>query len=300
MRMDVEVSNGKLRINGTDHNVPNIDLNEVVGQGANGIVLLGQHHYMKRRVAVKIWMRLWQRDTRDKFEQGIREVNKASEIESDNIARVYDAGKLGEFFYAVFEYVEGITSKRWLSEHKPNLLSRLRFASSITNDVFSFHYKGVIHGDLHTDNILVMKPYVTSLTNGIFTPDYKIVDFGTSHFSPKGFSEKRHWNIFNKTIIKLLQPLNIQTLWGNKYPHGEAIMYVHQWYYSFFEEIPNMIRSFGMNLIADPNDASKWTKNPGDEAPQYSDDSIRAKLQRMRATGTLVLKPEAIGIIHID
>ena len=307
--MNFEISSGKLRINGAEYSVPNIDLEKVVGQGANGIVVLGQNRYMNRRVAVKIWMLLRQGDRRDKYEQGIREVNKMAEIEDRDIARVYDAGKLGEYFYAVFEFVEGITCKQWHWEYKPNLLTRLNLASSIMHSVFSLYRRGIIHGDLHSENILVMEPNLRYLQHSvIYSPVYKIIDFGTSYFSPEGYSEKRHWNIFKSTIIELLRPFNIQTLWSNKYPHDQIKMYkkewssvpVFQWYYTFFEEIPNMIRSFGIDLNADPNDSSKWNSGPSDEAPQYPDENIRNILQDMRSKGELILKPEKIGIIHSD
>ncbi len=298
--MDFEISNGKIRINGSEYSVPNIDLVKIVGQGANGIVVLGQNRYLNRRVAVKLWMPLKKGDRRDKYEQGIKEVNKAAQVENRNVAKVYDAGILGEYFYAVFEFVEGITCKQWLNQYKPNLLSRLRLASSITGNAFSLYYDGVIHGDLHGNNILISKPFASDLSHGILIPNFKIIDFGTSYFSPKGFSEKRHWNILKSTVIDLLRPFNIQTLWENKYPYDQPIAYAQGWYYSFFDEIPNMIKSFGIDLVADLNDFSKWKKGPSDAAPQYPDDHIKAILQQMRAKGDLVLTPEMIGIIHID
>jgi protein kinase-like protein len=283
--------------------IPNVRLDGVLGMGANGVVFSGQHVYIDRRVAVKIWVRRKGRDARDKATQGLQEINKASRAESRYAIRVYDAGILPSenIVYAVLEFVDGVTCTQWLSRQHPNLFSRLWLARSLTRGLFPLAFEGMIHGDPHGGNIMVLPPFAAS-HNGILNPEFKLVDFGTSYFTSSGFSTQRHWRVFQKTIVRLLHPFDIVSMWTPAPPVSDLLL-LYGWYDTFFELIPEILRlAFGIDIDADPNDAKRWSRGPVVGAPRKfcGVKTVHQSLISLLASGTLTLTPEAIGVRHRD
>ena len=176
--------------------IPNVVIEEKLDKGANGFVFVGNNKYLERKVAVKIWLKLRPKDERNKFLQGIDEVRKTDRAAGKTI-RIYDAGEISGIFYAVMEYFEGYTLKKWLKQSKPCLKIRLNLAEEIIDSVYLATKSGIYHGDLHSKNILVSK-----------NNDFRIIDFGTSFFSNKKKSLRRHFDLIYKTMAELLFPFD--------------------------------------------------------------------------------------------
>jgi serine/threonine protein kinase len=305
MRAEISTSivGGRLFLENRECRIPNIRIDDVIGAGANGMVFSGQHVYIDRRIAVKIWVRMKAHDARDKVTQGLEEINKASRAESRYAIRVYDAGILpgADIVYAVLEFVDGVTCTQWLTRQHPNLFSRLRLAEALTSELFSLAFNGMIHGDPHGGNIMVLPPFAAS-HNGIISPEFKLVDFGTSYFTSAGFSAQRHWHVFQSTIVRLLHPFNIVSMWKPP-PPVSNLLGLYGWYDTFFELIPEIIRlAFGIDIDADPDDAKRWRRGPVLGAPREfcGIQAVHQSLVSLLASGTLALTPEAIGVRHRD
>jgi tRNA A-37 threonylcarbamoyl transferase component Bud32 len=300
--LPITIEGDHLVVMGQRHSIPNVTLGEILAAGANGIVLSGQHTYIHRPVAIKIWLPLRSHHRRNKLSQGLSEINKAAAVDSQNVGRIYDAGVLPntQCPYAVMEFAPGITCHDWLIQYRPNLLSRLRFAESLELEVFSLAFNEILHGDLHTRNIIVAPPYKSPLCNGIQAPQFKIIDFGTSFFSGKEFSKRRHWRIFTNTMVELLRPFNIRVT----NPNIDSMNDIHRmWaiYMSFYETIVDVLRlGFGINATADPQDDCKWARGPisGNSRVYDSCTQMRNEVARLCRSGELLLTPEAIGVLH--
>lgn len=293
-QINFEIHDHKLFINNNEIVFPNYKIINFIGRGANGIVLHGQNVYLSRDVAIKIWATLKNHDKRDKFRQGIEEAKKALKIESPNTIRLYDAGEILSYFYAIYELVDGITCSKWMEIYQPNLLTRVDLAQSVTHEIFNYVIKKIIHGDLHTGNILIEKPYKDN--DYIFRPKFKIIDFGTSYFSENCFSEKRHWKIFNRTINEIIYPLNVNRLWGHKYPKNEPVFYLLKWYFDFFDEVPTMLESFGYHLPKGQYETFIYEKDLIHD-PNYTDTKVNEGLKILLHSNKLLLDPKNIGII---
>ena len=78
---------------------------------------------MARDVAVKIWMKLRERDRRDKFQKGIPEARKPADADNSDVAvRIHEAGDIGCLFYTTMEYFDGITVREWLVPISPSAM----------------------------------------------------------------------------------------------------------------------------------------------------------------------------------
>ena len=72
-QLPLVTEDGKILLGGSEIDVPNVVLDCRIGDGANGVVFKGRHKYLQRDVAVKIWLKLREKDKRDKFRQGVFE-----------------------------------------------------------------------------------------------------------------------------------------------------------------------------------------------------------------------------------
>jgi serine/threonine protein kinase len=147
---------GSIELRGKMLSFPNLRATEVIGRGANGIVIRAAHKYLDRQIAVKVWLSLREGDSRDKFYQGIEEAKKMAGLPNiRNIVRIYDAGEIEGFFYATMDYYPGVTLRAWLNDHNPSLLRRRNLASGLLHTFMQTIHEGAFHGDPHHNNILV-------------------------------------------------------------------------------------------------------------------------------------------------
>jgi serine/threonine protein kinase len=180
-KINYRIDEGRLSI---DENFINFDYSRYyfeksVGSGANGIVFQVRDSFLDRSVAIKIWLiRPGHPHPMDKKFKA--EIQKIAPLESPRIVRVYDGGIIDKIYcYGIFEYVDGVSLKQWLSKEKP-FHRRKKISDNIFHEIFECHKKGIFHGDLHSQNILITKK-----------DKVKLIDFGTSIFSSSEDSDKR-------------------------------------------------------------------------------------------------------------
>jgi serine/threonine protein kinase len=184
-------SDGQLLISEENVKIPKINLIDVIGEGANGVVLKGYHVVLSRDVAVKIWL------PRDGFQypdkkRFFAEIRKISKLKRNRIITIYDADIIaGKYCYAILELVEGITLQEWLKNTR-SFEDRLLVAKKIFTEVKYVHDKNIFHGDLHDRNILILE-------NG----EVKLLDFGTSIFSHVDDPHERESKILLQTALEI-------------------------------------------------------------------------------------------------
>jgi serine/threonine protein kinase len=218
------VSGGAATLGGAIVSIDNIRLDDVLGEGANAFVFDGQDLVLERRVAVKVWPHRLDQPRKDPTKKALAEARKLAQLKSDVIVPIYGAGRLDNgWIYAVMEHVEGVpftNEVRAEFADSQGLAMRMMFWHDIHRGLSAAERVGIFHGDLHGGNVLV-RPFHATL-----------IDFGTSAFSGKKKSRRRHARMVNKFAQQLLPefkkyipPIDISTLSDPKF----ATFLVGEW-----------------------------------------------------------------------
>lgn len=158
-------------------------LDEVVGRGGMGVVVAARHLELDERVAVKFMSpdALSDPEAIARFD---REVKAAARIKSEYVARVYDAGKLGDGRrFMVLEFLEGEDlSARVLRDGPLQPEQAVRFVLQACAALVEAHGLGIIHRDLKPANLRVVHR-----TDG--SEIVKLLDFGIMKRMPGSRSE---------------------------------------------------------------------------------------------------------------
>ena len=172
--------------------IPKIRFIEILGEGANAVVLKSHDNLLDRDVAVKIWLPRegFRYPDKSRF---LAEIRKISPLSRPQIVQIYDANVInGKYCFAILELIDGITLKKWLSEDR-DLPSRLDIAKKLFQEIVVLHKLGIFHGDLHDRNILIKN-----------SGEIKLLDFGTSIFCRSDNPHDREKKVLIETGIKIL------------------------------------------------------------------------------------------------
>jgi len=139
-----------------------------IGEGGMGIVYLGEHISLKRKVAIKALHPNFSGNNtiRQRF---INEGITLSNLNHPNIVILYDFIEQSDGLYLVMEYVEGNTLDNLLETRKEPVKEEefIPIFKKILNAFQYAHSRGIIHRDIKPSNILL---------NQYLEP--KILDFG--------------------------------------------------------------------------------------------------------------------------
>lgn len=193
-------NNGKLEVNIENEwksvKCTGYNLLEVIGKGANSVVVKAEHQITERIDAIKIWTpHKKAKNGKVSQEQYLREVRKISKLKDENIVTIYDARILHDegVYMCVMEYIEGEPLKEWTKDDY-DISDRIKICKEILQTVENYQKAGIIHGDLHGGNILIDKELHTH-----------IIDFGTSLFGHDNQSKKRESNFVYDLVKKIMK-----------------------------------------------------------------------------------------------
>jgi eukaryotic-like serine/threonine-protein kinase len=142
---------------------------ELIGQGAMGLVFAAQRLDDGRRVALKV---LSSREP-TAAARLLREAQTCARLVDEHIVRVFDLGQLASGVpYLVMELLIGETLEQHLARGPVPLPQALRYVRQACAGLAVAHAAGVIHRD--------MKPSNLFLVQGAQAPRIKLLDFGMS------------------------------------------------------------------------------------------------------------------------
>lgn len=152
--------NGKTILNGR------YEIIRPVGYGGMAEVFLAHDQLLDRNVAVKMLRDQFLED-KELLEQFRREAKSAARLVHPYIINIYDVVSEGNNQYIVMEYVDGVTLKEYMQDHKLSLNSVLEIGVRLADALQHAHSHNIIHCDIKPQNILIDK-----------NMNPKIADFG--------------------------------------------------------------------------------------------------------------------------
>jgi tRNA A-37 threonylcarbamoyl transferase component Bud32 len=135
---------------------PQLELQELLGQGGMGAVYKARHAKLDRPVALKILPSETERDSAfaDRF---TREARALAKLNHPNIVAVHDFGDAGGQFYLIMEYVDGVNLRQLMQAGRVSANEALRIISQICDALQFAHDEGIVHRDIKPENILIDK-----------------------------------------------------------------------------------------------------------------------------------------------
>ena len=137
-----------------------------VGYGGMAQVFLAHDEMLDRNVAIKMLRDQFLSDN-ELLEQFQREAKSAARLVHPYIINIYDVVSEGDNQYIVMEYVDGVTLKEYMQEHKLSLNAMLEIGVRLADALQHAHSHHIIHCDIKPQNILLDK-----------NMNPKIADFG--------------------------------------------------------------------------------------------------------------------------
>lgn len=127
-----------------------------IGYGGMAEVFLAHDQLLDRDVAVKMLRDQFLED-KELLEQFRREAKSAARLVHPGIINIYDVVSEGNNQYIVMEYVDGVTLKEYLQEHKLPLNVALEIGEQLAAALNHAHIHNIIHCDIKPQNILLDK-----------------------------------------------------------------------------------------------------------------------------------------------
>jgi serine/threonine protein kinase len=146
-------------------------LEELLGEGAMGVVYRGHHAMLRRPAAIKLLHSQKVNETSiARFEH---EVQITCQLNNPHTVSIYDYGRTPEgVFYYAMEFLDGIDLQDLVDRYGPQSDGRVaRILDQLCSSLFEAHAMGLVHRDIKPANIMLNR------RGG--EPDFvKLLDFG--------------------------------------------------------------------------------------------------------------------------
>src|SRR5262245_5263700 len=133
---------------------PHLELLELLGRGGMGAVYKARQKNLDRIVALKVIPPEAAKDPTfaERFQ---REARAMARLNHANIVTVYDFGQIGDLYYLLMEYVDGVNLRHALRAARLAPTEALAIVPQICDALQYAHDQGVVHRDIKPENILL-------------------------------------------------------------------------------------------------------------------------------------------------
>lgn len=184
--------NGKTILNGR------YELIRPIGYGGMAEVFLAHDQLLDRNVAVKMLRDQFLED-KELLEQFRREAKSAARLVHPYIINIYDVVSEGNNQYIVMEYVDGVTLKEYMQEHRLSVSAALEIGVRLADALQHAHSHNIIHCDIKPQNILIDK-----------NMNPKIADFGIAKMVTN------QTMVYSKSVMGSVHYISPEQACGNK------------------------------------------------------------------------------------
>ena len=146
---------------------------QVLGQGAAGIVYAATHEYTGRQVAIK-WIHPHVATDVTNAQRFLREARAAASVQHPNVVEILDAGRDRDTYYLVMERLEGELLSAAFARKNLGVPAIARIFMTLMRGVAAAHDLGIVHRDLKPENVFLCPP-ARGRPGGA-----KVLDFGIS------------------------------------------------------------------------------------------------------------------------
>jgi serine/threonine-protein kinase len=154
--------------------IGNYDIQAKIGEGGMGMVYLGLHPQIGKRVAIKVL----HEELSSKAEVVVRFFNEArsvNDINHPNIVDIVDFGDINldgvVFKYIIMEFLDGESLSSRIRREGVTIRETLHIIAQCASALAASHSKGVVHRDLKPENVFLC-------TRGPDRNYVKLLDFG--------------------------------------------------------------------------------------------------------------------------
>lgn len=132
---------------------------ETLGSGGLGTVYRASQHRLSRDVAIKEVRNIFEvfadLDRDDIVERFAAVTEDQADIAHPNVARVFDLETDEDYPYAVTEYAQNGTLRRFIDTEDRRLSSALQYFLQVLNGLSTAHDADLVHGGIKPENILI-------------------------------------------------------------------------------------------------------------------------------------------------
>jgi predicted Ser/Thr protein kinase len=135
---------------------PNLEIEELLGQGGMGAVYKARQRRLDRPVALKILPPEVAADP-GFAERFTREARALARLSHPHIVAVHDFGEAGGMYYFLMEFVDGVNLRQMIERGKLDPRQALAIVPQVCEALQYAHEEGVVHRDIKPENLLLDK-----------------------------------------------------------------------------------------------------------------------------------------------
>ena len=181
-----------------------------LGKGSYASVKLGIHKETKNKYAVKIYDKYLINDEEKKYTIK-NEIFILSQLDDENVMKLYDVIETNRYLYLIMEYIDGISLLDFIQKHKNHRIEENECKElfyQIVKGILYCQNENICHRDIKLENILIVNNKVIKIIDFGFAikcnrNEYQEFFCGTVYYMPPEIVNKKKYIPFYSDIWSL-------------------------------------------------------------------------------------------------